>query len=150
MAVFTSLAVPYPDLEIKGGGGVGVGAVSQKNFSALRASVWSKNKGGTSPGSATDWCQITKVRDQWERIEWNTLSANEQILPRISTQALKSWPNWQRVGGRGIGKHLFVFIGYLIEGSGGGGAHLVTLSPNRLLPFFWLNLHLKKQLQHNP
>ena len=49
MAVFTSLAVPYPDLEIKGGGGVGVGAVSPKNFSALRASVWSKNKGGGPP-----------------------------------------------------------------------------------------------------
>ena len=64
MAVFTSLAVPDPDLEIKGGGGVGVGAVSPKKFSALRASVWSKNKGGTSPGSATDWCRITKVRDQ--------------------------------------------------------------------------------------
>ena len=45
------MAVPDPDLEIKGGrgeggGGVGVGAVSKKMFSALRASVWSKNKGG--------------------------------------------------------------------------------------------------------
>ena len=48
------MAVPDPDLEIKGGrgeggGGVGVGAVSKKMFSALRASVWSKNKGGGPP-----------------------------------------------------------------------------------------------------
>ena len=151
MAVFMSLAVPDPDLEIKGGGGgVGVWAVSKKIFPPFEPQFGLKIKGGTSPGSATNWCRITKVRDQWERIVWNTLSANEQIFPRISTQALKSWPNWQGVGGRGIGKHLFVFIGHLIEGSGGGGAHLVTLPLNRLLPFFWLNLHLKKQLQHNP
>ena len=60
--------MPDPDLEIRGGGGgwgessrpldkreeVGVG--SPKNiFSALRASVWSKNKGGgPSPRSTTD------------------------------------------------------------------------------------------------
>ena len=45
MAVFMSLAVPDPDLEIKGGGGGGqVGTVSKKTFSALWASVWSKNK----------------------------------------------------------------------------------------------------------
>ena len=41
------LAVPDPDLEIRRGGG------------GLRASVWSKNKGGGDPGpsprSATDW-----------------------------------------------------------------------------------------------
>ena len=30
----------------------GGGAVSKKNFSALRVSVWSKNKGKPSPGSA--------------------------------------------------------------------------------------------------
>ena len=52
----SSREVPHPDLEIKGGGGVGAviqtlrpldkrGAVSQKIFSALRASVWSKNMG---------------------------------------------------------------------------------------------------------
>ena len=41
---------------VKEGGGGG-GAVSKKIFSALRASVWSKNKEGDrgpSPGSATD------------------------------------------------------------------------------------------------
>ena len=65
-----------PDLQIRGGGGGGWskprrrggggrggppkpgervgGAVSKKFFSALQASVWSKNKGGPSPGSATD------------------------------------------------------------------------------------------------
>ena len=40
--------VPDPDLEIKGGGGVGGGKrrrSPKKLFSALRASVWSKNKG---------------------------------------------------------------------------------------------------------
>ena len=34
----------HPDPEIRGGG-----AVSKKFFSALRASVWSKNKGGQAP-----------------------------------------------------------------------------------------------------
>ena len=37
------LAVADPDLEIRGGGGGGGGL--QIFFSALRASVWSKNKG---------------------------------------------------------------------------------------------------------
>ena len=65
--------VPDPDLETRGarssrpldkrgGGGVGETAVSINFISALRASVWSKNKGGLgppralpppSPGSAT-------------------------------------------------------------------------------------------------
>ena len=39
-----------PDLQIRGGGGGGgekrEGPVSKKTFSALRASVWAKNKGG--------------------------------------------------------------------------------------------------------
>ena len=44
----------HPDPEMQGGVGA---AVSKKNFSALRASVWPKNKGGAegpdpSPGSA--------------------------------------------------------------------------------------------------
>ena len=38
-------AVPDPDLEMGGGGGV----VSKKIFSALWTSVWSKNKGGVRP-----------------------------------------------------------------------------------------------------
>ena len=46
-----------PDLQIRGGGGWGGhpdpdkkgGPVSEKVFSALWASVWSKKKGGTSP-----------------------------------------------------------------------------------------------------
>ena len=48
--------VPDPHLEIRGArssrpldkGGEGV-AVSKKKISVLRASVWSKNKGGTGP-----------------------------------------------------------------------------------------------------
>ena len=44
------MSVLDPDLEIRGGGGV----VSQKNFSSLWASVWSKNMGGgPSRGIAT-------------------------------------------------------------------------------------------------
>ena len=55
-------AVPDPDLKIKEGGGraghqdpeIRRGRVSTKFFSALQASVWSKNKGGRAPpGSAT-------------------------------------------------------------------------------------------------
>ena len=41
----------HPDPEIRGGGGGG-GArrvVSKKSFFALRASVWSKSKGGPAP-----------------------------------------------------------------------------------------------------
>ena len=65
MAVFMSLAVPDTDLEIKGGGGgVGVGAVSKKIFPPFEPQFGLKIKGGTSPGSATNWCRITKVRDQ--------------------------------------------------------------------------------------
>ena len=47
--------MPDPDLEIRGGGSFtpldkGGGAVSQKTFFALlRASFWSKNKGGGLP-----------------------------------------------------------------------------------------------------
>ena len=37
-----------PDLQIRGEGGEE--AVSKKIFSALQASVWSKNKGGGGPG----------------------------------------------------------------------------------------------------
>ena len=54
------------DRQIRGGGGGGggekrEGPVSKKTFSALSASVWSKNKGGQaplgpSPGSATGIC----------------------------------------------------------------------------------------------
>ena len=47
--------VSHPDSEIRGGG-------PNKDFSAPRASVWSKNKGegsgppGPSPGCATEKC----------------------------------------------------------------------------------------------
>ena len=40
---FCLIAVPDPDLEIRGAGGHGL---PRNFFSALRASVWSKNKGG--------------------------------------------------------------------------------------------------------
>ena len=46
----------HPDPEIRGRGGGGVDAVSKFFFPALRASVWSKNKGGRGggvPGSVT-------------------------------------------------------------------------------------------------
>ena len=51
-------AVPDPDLEIRGGAplsrlldkkGKGVGRTPEELFSALRASVWSKNDGGAAP-----------------------------------------------------------------------------------------------------
>ena len=55
---FGKQAVPDPDFEIRVGGGGhpdplirGKGGGSRKkNFSALRASVWSTNKGGAPPG----------------------------------------------------------------------------------------------------
>ena len=48
---FPLCAVANPDLQISGGcGGGGGGRRSPKKFfSALRASVWSKNKGGGGP-----------------------------------------------------------------------------------------------------
>ena len=56
------ISVPHPDLEISGGGGhpdpeICRGAVSKTFFSALWASVWSKNEGGPglSPESATEF-----------------------------------------------------------------------------------------------
>ena len=49
--------MPDPVLEIKGGGGVGRNRSQKQFFSAVRASVWSKNRGGGgSPGSDTDNC----------------------------------------------------------------------------------------------
>ena len=53
--------VPDPDLEIRGGAplsrlldknGKGVGRTAEELFSALRASVWSKNDGGGRPPRA--------------------------------------------------------------------------------------------------
>jgi len=55
-------AVADPDLQIREGGGHPDPEIReepglQKIFlGALRASVWSKGKGGPSPGSTTDWC----------------------------------------------------------------------------------------------
>ena len=47
---------PDPDLEIRGGGHLDPeirgGTVFKTFFSALRASVWSKNKGGAGPPRA--------------------------------------------------------------------------------------------------
>ena len=57
-----------PDLQISGGGGWGVRpgdkreAWSQKKFSALPASVWSKNKGGGGGGAALDPPLVSKLR----------------------------------------------------------------------------------------
>ena len=65
MAVFMSLAVPDPDLEIKGGEGALGWEQSPKKFPPpFEPQFGLKIKGGTSPGSATNWCRITKVRDQ--------------------------------------------------------------------------------------
>ena len=61
--------MPDPDLEIRWGGGNGHPdpyirgegrPVSKKNFSVLRASVWSEISGGGSPGSATAYIRNTK------------------------------------------------------------------------------------------
>ena len=57
----------HPDPEIRGrGGGGGVDAVSKFFFPALRASVWSKNKGGGGGGGSLDpsllWCLITLLQ----------------------------------------------------------------------------------------
>ena len=57
----TLLTVADPDLEMGGGRGRGAhlepeiwGDDLGKLFSALRVTVWSKDSGGPSPGSATD------------------------------------------------------------------------------------------------
>ena len=64
-------AVPDPDIKIKGGGGraghqdpqIRRGKVYTKFFSALQASVWSKNKGGASPpGSATGKVRLCQTQ----------------------------------------------------------------------------------------
>ena len=58
LTVFCYYSVVDPNSEIRRRGR-GAGAVSKKNFPALRVSVWSKNKGagaghrGPSPGSTT-------------------------------------------------------------------------------------------------
>ena len=58
------VTVPDPDFEIRGGGGRSSrpfdkgreGLVSQKIFSAPRASVWSKNRGGRGgPAGPLPW-----------------------------------------------------------------------------------------------
>ena len=46
------IAVLDPDLEIRDGGG---GESPKKNFSALRASVWSKTKGRLGPLGPLPW-----------------------------------------------------------------------------------------------
>ena len=56
MLCYTMFEVADLDLWLKGGGGSHPdseisGGWSQFFFSALQASVWSKNKGGASPGS---------------------------------------------------------------------------------------------------
>ena len=65
MSQKNSQPVGDPDLQIRGGGGGShpdpeiSGGRSDKIFSALRASFWSKNKGGPRalfPGSATEEC----------------------------------------------------------------------------------------------
>ena len=65
--ISTRVAVADADLQIRGGGGGGVwgssnpgirgegGARLQKIFSALLASVWSKNKGGVGPPGPLTW-----------------------------------------------------------------------------------------------
>ena len=54
------LAVADADLQKRGWGGGGVGSGLQNLFSALRASVWSKNKGGGSawPSPPLTWGHI--------------------------------------------------------------------------------------------
>ena len=66
--ISTRVAVAVADLQIRGGGGGGGGggatnpgirgeggARHQKIFSALWASVWSKNKGGVGPPGPLTW-----------------------------------------------------------------------------------------------
>ena len=57
MSLITYTTVADPDLQITGGGGGhpdpeirGAGAVSKNFFSALRASVWPKKRGGGEGG----------------------------------------------------------------------------------------------------
>ena len=52
------VAVPDPDLEIRKGEGGGGGSLPEKFFRPFGPQVWSKNKGGASPGSATVWYSV--------------------------------------------------------------------------------------------
>ena len=63
-----------PDLQIRGGGGGGEKRRAQcqkKTFSALRASVWSKNKGGGPPGPLPwirHWNMLSLISS--ETVDW--------------------------------------------------------------------------------
>ena len=60
----------HPDTEIIGGG-----ARSQKNFFALRASVWSNNKGEARAPGSLPWTRHCKVYQQ-ERMSSFSLGSN--------------------------------------------------------------------------
>ena len=82
--VYFTIAMPDPNLEIKGGGrsprpldkGGGDGH-QKKIFSALRESVWSKNKGGgglpgPSAGSVTELSRkVTKFSTLWMKFSFS-------------------------------------------------------------------------------
>ena len=55
--------VADPDFQISGGGG----GHSNEIFSALQASVWTKCKGGPSPGSASDWERKRLSGKRWKK-----------------------------------------------------------------------------------
>ena len=61
-------AVADPDLQISKGGGhphpeIKGGSLKKNSFSALRASFWSKNKGGPAPPGSLPW--IRHCKETW-------------------------------------------------------------------------------------
>ena len=115
----TALTVADPDLQIRVGGGRSFrpwdkeGAAS-KRFSALRASVWSKNKGGLSPpgpfpGSATDSSLVPRVlsypsrENLGTRLHWFMIH-NSQYFAPTQIFCLLQYHNHHR--------HISIFLQY--------------------------------------
>ena len=103
-------AVSDPDLEIKGGLVIQTlrqrrGAVSKKFFSALWASVWSKNKGAGPPGPSPQWIRhcsasraflsLPQIWGCWERFCINGVRSLLGMRCMLLGHRLERLENWQ-------------------------------------------------------
>ena len=81
----SNLSKPDPDLKIRGGGGWGVESPKKK----IRASVWSKNKGGAglpdpSPGPATAYDLLVTSPDTLALNSSTELQENHRSCLQVS------------------------------------------------------------------